>query len=214
MNGVIPFYGGTEPKMFEIERRCMDRDGVVVRHLDEILPEGRVLDIGAGNGFVASALSGVARQVVALEPDPKMVDTEISLVWSRGVAQAIPFHDNTFHAAYSTWAFFLPGIEDRLIGLAEASRVVKPNGPIVIVDNAGNDEFTALANRPLSDDGQWYLDRGFEQTILLTSFRFDSVEEARVLLGFYFGEEVAATIKATEIEYRVAAYFGRSGRVG
>jgi hypothetical protein len=36
-NQLIPFYGGKYPYLFEIERRCMDRDGKVIRFLDQIL---------------------------------------------------------------------------------------------------------------------------------------------------------------------------------
>ena len=36
----IPFYGGKQPEMFEIERRCMDREGVVTSYLQEHLPKG------------------------------------------------------------------------------------------------------------------------------------------------------------------------------
>jgi hypothetical protein len=50
---VIPFYGADDPAMFAIERAAMDRDGLVVRALDGLLPRGRVLDVGAGDGFTA-----------------------------------------------------------------------------------------------------------------------------------------------------------------
>ncbi len=208
---VLPFYGGSETRMFEIERRCMDRDGVVVRYLDEALPDGFILDVGAGNGFVASLLCHDGRTVVPLEPDPKMIDAAKPLLWSCGVAQEIPFHDDAFHGAYATWVFFLPGLEGRDTGLSEVLRVVREDGPIVIVDNAGDDEFSSLANRPISDDGSWYAARGFERTVLNTSFRFHSIAEAQKLLSLYFGPEAAASVKSAEIEFRVAAYLGFSG---
>ena len=53
--GIIPFYGGRNPRLFEIERRCMDRGGLVIDFLTKTLPEGRILDIGAGNGFVGKS---------------------------------------------------------------------------------------------------------------------------------------------------------------
>jgi len=207
---VIPFYGGEKPRLFEIERRFMDRDGVVLRFLDHILPSGWVLDIGAGNGFVADSLTGRNRTVVAMEPEPKMIDKRASLLWSRGVAQGIPFHDDVFAAAYATWAFFLPGVGHKLEGLAEVRRVVIPNGVIVIIDNAGDDEFCSLSKTTISNDGKWYASHGFERRVLETSFRFDSLDEARELLGFYFGEDIRDAIKKPEIEYKIAAYVGRS----
>ncbi len=50
---VIPFYGADDPDMFAIERRAMDRDGLVIAALDAALPGGLVLDVGAGDGFSA-----------------------------------------------------------------------------------------------------------------------------------------------------------------
>jgi SAM-dependent methyltransferase len=205
-NQLIPFYGGEHPHLFEIERRCMDRDGKVIRFLDQVLPPGLVLDIGAGNGFTATRLNRPERLVIPLEPDPLMVDHSQPLVWAKGVAQAIPFHDRTFDAAYATWAFFFDGVADILQGLNDAKRVVKSNGLLVIVDNAGDDEFCALASRNIASNRAWWKEQGFQETILHTSYRFDSLEEANTLLSFYFGEEVRKQNKKTEIDYDVAVY--------
>ena len=75
---IIGFYGAKHPSLFEIERRCMDRDGLVIQYLDRELPEGFVLDVGAGNGFAAIRLCSSSRTVVALEPDQGMVDEAAS----------------------------------------------------------------------------------------------------------------------------------------
>lgn len=203
---LIPFYGGEHPQVFEIERRCMDRQGKIIRFLDQILPSGFVLDIGAGNGFTATRLSTSTRFVIPLEPDPLMVDRTQQLAWAKGVAQAIPFHDGTFEAAYATWAFFFDGVADILQGLNEAQRAVKPNGLLVIVDNAGGDEFCTLAPRNIASNRTWWEAHGFQETILHTSYEFDSVEEANTLLSFYFGNEVGQKNQQTEIGYDVAVY--------
>lgn len=203
---IIRFYGSEHPAMFEIERRCMDRGGLVIRHLDSELPQGLVLDVGAGNGFTAIRLRSPARQVVALEPDPGMVDSGLPLPWVRGLAQDLPFRSNTFHAAYATWAFFFDGVPDIDEGLAELRRIVKSNGKIIVVDNAGDDGFSSLTTRNTASDPGWWRERDFDETLIHTSFRFDSLEEANRLLGFYFGAEAAAGNTRTEIEYRVVAY--------
>jgi len=203
---IIRFYGSEHPEMFEIERRCMDRDGLVIRHLDSELSDGLVLDVGAGNGFTAIRLCSSSRQIVALEPDPAMIDSRLSLPWIRGLAQDMPFGVDTFGAAYATWAFFLAGVPSTERGLEELQRVVKHAGRIIIVDNAGGDEFSSLATRSTASDPNWWRDRGFDETIIHTSFRFDSLEEANRLIAFYFGDEPAAGNRKTEIEYRVVAY--------
>ncbi|WP_368505584.1 class I SAM-dependent methyltransferase [Alkalihalophilus sp. As8PL] len=206
---IIPFYGGERPELFEIERRCMDRQGKVIEALDHLLPNGMVLDIGAGNGFTAEKLQSNQRTIVAIEPDPLMIDSTKAIIWSKGTAQDVPFHTNTFDAAYSTWAFFFEGVADLEKGLDEMKRIVKEDGLLVIIDNYGEDEFCSLSKNPIASNVYYWVNKGFEYQIIHTSFSFDSVEEARKLLSFYFGEN-AASIDKTEFEYKVAMFIKKN----
>jgi ubiquinone/menaquinone biosynthesis C-methylase UbiE len=202
---IIPFYGGIKPDLFEIERRCMDRDGKVIQFLDSFLPNGIVLDVGAGNGYTAEKLVHENRIVIPMEPDEKMVDLSKNLAWSNGVAQSIPFHSNTFDAMYSTWAFFFDGITDIDEGLNEIERVVKNEGLIIIVDNYGNDEFCSFSPNDISNPVSKWVERGFKYEIIDTEFVFDTVEEAKKLLTFYFGEQ-GNKVNKTRLEYKVVVY--------
>jgi ubiquinone/menaquinone biosynthesis C-methylase UbiE len=202
---IIPFYGGLKPELFEIERRCMDRDNKVIKYLNELLPDGIILDVGAGNGYTAEKLTHDNRNVIAMEPDEKMIDLTKNLIWSNGVAQSIPFHSNTFDAMYSTWAFFFDGITDIDEGLNEIERVVKDGGSIIIVDNYGEDEFCSFSPHDISSKVSDWVKRGFDYHIINTEFIFDSVEEAKKLLTFYFGEQ-GNKVNKTRIEYKVVAY--------
>jgi hypothetical protein len=206
---IVPFYGSELPRLFKIERRSMDREGQVFRFLDRLLPIGNVLDIGAGSGFTADQLRRSHRFVVPLEPAAQMVDPERPLPWVRGIAQELPFKERAFCAAYATWAYFFPqyrgfGPE----GLREADRVVHPKGPIVVVDNAGDDEFCGLFRRDISSGSSWWNERGFDCRILQSSFEFDSMEEAKDLLSFYWehnGREPGTTVKL-KFEFKIAVY--------
>ena len=211
----LPFYGGQNREMFAIERQCMDRQGKVIDYLRQVLPRGLIIDIGAGDGFTAQSLNGDGRCIIPIEPDPRMIDHDKRLAWVRGVAQDIPFHNNVFQAGYATWAFFLAGVAKRDCGLAELCRVVEPDGLIVIIDNAGNDEFCSLSPRPIAseNDHRWWQVRGFEYIIIDTAFEFDSIEQARSLLSFYFGDGIKNDITKTTIEYKVIAYQARCCQV-
>lgn len=190
---IIPFYGATDPDLFAIERAAMDREGRVVARLDALLPRrGRVLDVGAGDGFTARRLAGAGRHMVALEPAPGMIaqradHPDVSFV--QGVAGALPFADGSFDGAYATWAYFFPGSMDPSLGLAELHRVVRPGGPIVLVANAGDDELTGLGTASGGEPAGWFADRGFAVDVLDTTFAFDTVEDARRLLARYVGGE-------------------------
>jgi SAM-dependent methyltransferase len=208
---IIPFYGAENRPLFEIERRCMDRDGLVIRRLDELLPAGLVLDVGAGDGFTAERLGRADRTVVPLEPARGMIDRERRLPWVRGVAQELPFRAGAFAGAYATWAYFFPTIGHGDAGLEELHRVVRPGGPLLLVDNAGGDEFSAWFDEPdlLASDPDWWAARGFQREIVETCFRFDTVDELHELFTLYFGERGRQATRL-EIGYRVALYRSRS----
>lgn len=197
---MIPFYGSDDPEMFAIERRAMDASGRVIERLDQVLPGGVVLDIGSGNGFTAERLSTPARTVVAAEPAAGMVDRSKRLPWVRSIAQQLPFRDGAFDAIYSTWAYFFPDFMDISEGLTEARRVTAPGGLVVVVDNAGDDEFSAMASRPGHSAISTWHDLGFDTEIIDTAFEFETLEEAERLLAFYFGGSV---LPALRVEYRV-----------
>ena len=205
LSKIIPFYGGLNPDLFEIERRCMDRNNKVIDYLDLVLPNGLVLDVGAGNGYTAEKLIHGKRNVVAMEPDKNMIDLTRNLIWSNGVAQVIPFHSNAFDAMYSTWAFFFDGIADIDEGLAEVERVIKEDGKIIIVDNYGDDEFCSFSPHDISSTVSEWEARGFDYHIINTEFIFDSIEEAKKLFTFYFGKQ-GSQVNKTRIEYKVVAY--------
>ena len=203
--GVIPFYGGDKQKLFEIERRCMDRDGKVVAHLRANLPTGCILDVGAGNGFTAAKLQCKDRIVYPIEPNLKMIDRKRALPWVRGKAQQLPFAKNTFDGAYATWAFFLNGVAGIDLGLLELERVIRSGGLIIVIDNAGDDEFCSYSKNTIWADRQFWLSHKFQETIIETSWRFDNEQEASLLFKHFFGD-VNLPPGQTVFQYRVAAF--------
>lgn len=206
---VIPFYGADEPELFAIERRAMDRDGLVIDALHQLLPAGRVLDVGAGDGFTAERL-GTGRSVVALEPSAGMLVRADLPLRVGGEAEHLPFVERVFDGAYATWAYFFSRDWDPTPGLAELDRVVRPDGPLAIVDNLGGDAFAAMAEADISADPAVWETLGFACDVIETAFRFDDLEEARRLLGFFFGDRGVAGA-ALVVPFRVGV-FHRSSR--
>jgi SAM-dependent methyltransferase len=201
---VIPFYGAEDPEMFAIERRAMDRDGRVIRALDRILPTGRLLDVGAGDGFTAGRL-GSGRGIVALEPNAGMIRRGDRLRWVRGEAERVPFRPATFRAAYATWSYFFSRDHDPTPGIAELDRVVVRGGPLAIVDNLGGDAFSAMAEADISADPSFWTGHGFDTHVIDTAFRFDDLSDAETLLGFFFGDRGRRGAR-TEVGFRVGLF--------
>ena len=191
---VIPFYGSDEPELFAIERTAMDRDGLVIATLDGLLPAGRVLDVGAGDGFTAERLNA-GRAVVALDPSAGMLARADLPQRVQGEAERLPFANTSFDAAYATWAYFFSRDWDPTPGIAELDRVVRPGG----------DAFATLTDADISADSGFWEAQGFACEVFETAFRFDDLAEAERLLGFFF-EERGMRDAALEVPFRVGLF--------
>ncbi|MDF1594584.1 MAG: methyltransferase domain-containing protein [Acidimicrobiia bacterium] len=143
------------------------------------------------------------------------VSRDKPLPWVRGDAEHLPFFAAAVDGAYASWAyFFTSGGWDPTPGLNELHRVVKPGGPLLIVDNLGDDEFSAYVEgreAHCADIDRWQM-FGFDCEVVDTVFAFDDLDEARMLLGFFFGEAGRSKPKL-EVGFRVGLFIGNSAGV-
>jgi SAM-dependent methyltransferase len=104
-----------------------------------------ILEVGAGTGNFASALTSAgAGTVYGIDPSRQMLSQVRDGAADRVVqalAEGLPFADRTFSLVYSVDV--IHHIRDRGTAAAEAFRVLKPGGTLVIVTDSEDD----LANR-------------------------------------------------------------------
>jgi len=94
------------------------------------LPEGRILDLGAGTGAANDVFGN--REIVALDPSPEMLALDDAGMRVVSVGEQIPFADNSFDAVFSAYVFRnLDSVDETL---AEVCRVLRPGGRFGIVD--------------------------------------------------------------------------------
>ena len=121
----------------------MDRDWR--RKLIDAMPtHGQILDVATGTADVALALAKRHPQarIIGLDPSRGMLDVgerkvekkklsdRIGLV--QGDAQEMTFETDQFSGC--TVAFGIRNVPDRLRGLQEMARVVKPGGPVAVLE--------------------------------------------------------------------------------
>ncbi|MBU1250483.1 MAG: class I SAM-dependent methyltransferase [Actinobacteria bacterium] len=99
-------------------------------------PGERILDIAAGTGTSAAALSKSGAKVIALDFSQGMVEEgrrrHPGLEFVQGDAEKLPFGDDEFDAV--TISFGLRNVQRPQVALAEMYRVLKPGGRLVICE--------------------------------------------------------------------------------
>ena len=101
----------------------------------------RVLDVGAGTGYLLGLLAGrlpEAGELAGVDPAPAMVAVardraaDERLRFTEGTAERLPFASGRFDLVVSTTSF--DHWADQAAGLAECARVLAPGGQLVLAD--------------------------------------------------------------------------------
>jgi len=91
-----------------------------------------VLDLGCGKGRFARRLEDAGARVVGFDLSARMLAEADGLDRVRGSARALPFGDGTFDAVVAVEVF--EHVEDVAVAIAEARRVLKDGGRLIVVD--------------------------------------------------------------------------------
>lgn len=102
---------------------------------------GRVIEIGFGSGLNVPFYPGTVTSVSAVEPADtgwrlarkRLADSAVPVERSALDGQSLPFPDNTFDTALSTWTMCT--IPDAVAALREVRRVLVPGGTLRFVEH-------------------------------------------------------------------------------
>jgi ubiquinone/menaquinone biosynthesis C-methylase UbiE len=103
--------------------------------------EGQVLEIGIGSGLNLPYYTHNVRQVIGLDPSPKLLSMARGnlrpglspIEFVEGSAEAIPLETESIDTVVTTWT--LCSIPDAGRALREMSRVLKPTGRLLFVEH-------------------------------------------------------------------------------
>jgi SAM-dependent methyltransferase len=176
------------PKLCDLAMR--NRRLVPYRRRVVAAAEGHVLEIGIGSGLNLPFYPAAVRQIVGLEPAPRLVAMATKaanasprpVTFIEGSAEAIPLDAHSVDTVITTWT--LCTIPQAATSLGEMRRVLKPGGRLLFVEH-GLSPDTGVRKwqdwltppwRCLS--GGCHLNRPIRSMIEGAGFRFERIETA------------------------------------
>jgi ubiquinone/menaquinone biosynthesis C-methylase UbiE len=194
------------PEIYERENRAVEADGQVLEAMRRLAPwDGRdLVDLGCGTGFWLPRYT-TARHVIGLEPAPRLLDLAHKRVHGltgveirAGSAERTSLPDASVDVVHARFAYFFgPGCE---AGLAEAMRILRPGGALVIVDNDYRwGDFAPLFHAGFVVRGRvdpqaverFWNRLGAEREHVQATLRFSSPEELAAVLRIELPADVA-----------------------
>jgi hypothetical protein len=186
---------------------ALDVERKILRALDALGPiAGRdVVLVGGGEGE-QRRLGEAGGRLTPIEPYDR----------SRAVPWSLP--DGSADAVVAAWSAFR-GVDPS--ELAEADRVLRPQGRLLVVHDYGRDDVSRLRG-DLPEYSLWsrrdgpFLRAGFRIRVLHCFWTFESVKTAQEFLAAAFGEPgqaFGAGLKRPRLSYNVAVYHRTRGGV-
>jgi ubiquinone/menaquinone biosynthesis C-methylase UbiE len=150
--------------------------------------EGRVLEIGVGSGRNLPFYRPPVREVLALEPAPRLMSmarsasraTNMPVSFLEASAEVIPLHQHSVDTVVTTWT--LCSIPRAAAALAEMRRVLRPGGKLLFVEHGiAPDEGVRRWQDRLTPAwqcicGGCHLNRPIRSMIEGAGFRIDRIE--------------------------------------
>jgi len=189
-----------------------DYQGNILKAIWEIIPlDGLdVLDLGSGTGRLACMLAPHVRTMLAFDLSPHMLgiarDKMRRFMRDNWLAAAsdhrlLPLTARAADLIVSGWSVSYVTVwhpENWRVQadawLAEARRVLRPGGHIILFESLGTGNESPQRLPHLENFYGWLDDNGFQNKWIRTDYQFESPEIASEVAGLFFGGEMKARI--------------------
>jgi hypothetical protein len=176
---------------------ALDVEGKITRTLEALGPVARrdVVLVGPADGVLAGRLAAAAARV-----------TPVAFEGGR-----LPLADASADVVAAAWRSFR-GVEPA--ELAEADRVLKPRGRLLVLHDYGRDDISHLRDASLPEYTSWsrrdgpFLQGGFKIRVVHCFWTWSSLDEAKAALACFgtAGEALGAALHRPRASWNVAVY--------
>lgn len=191
-----------------------DHRNAILPALESILPlSGKdVIELGAGTGRLTRLLVPVVRSIRAFDSSPHMLtlaEEKLRGLSARSWGLAVSDHrrlaaeDSSADMVIAGWTLCYLVVwngdswrEEIRRALAEMQRVLRPGGTMIILETLGTGTEVPHPPENLAAYYAYLEEAGFRNRHIRTDYRFPSMEEARSLCTFFFGEAMAERLIA------------------
>jgi SAM-dependent methyltransferase len=153
------------------------------RALGHLLPELEIADLGCGEGYLTIEASRFAKRVIAIDRSEAVLDKArqtakrrrvTNVDWTRGEIEKLPLDDESVDVALLSQA--LHHAADPNVALAEAVRILRPGGRVLLLELRRHDE--AWVRERLGD--RWL---GFEDDELRGMLEKTGLSGVKITVG-------------------------------
>lgn len=190
-----------------------DHQGNIRRVTDEIVNvDGLdVLDLGAGTGRLTLMLAPRVKSICAFDLSSEMLRVCRQRLVASGLPNSavsvadhrqLPVQDHSVDLVVSGWSVSYLAVwnperagEELDTWLVEMQRVLRENGMIILFESLGTGNESPVRLEHVETTYQWLDRNGFQNKWIRTDYKFDSLDEATDLAGFFFGADMAGRVR-------------------
>lgn len=208
----------TKAEAYEAMVAKEDYLGNLLPALERIRPfrDQHIVEFGTGTGRLVCMLTPLAAHIHACDSSAHMLSVAEHKLkasgwqnWQLHVADNanLPLPDQTADIAIEGWSFahacgWFPNSWRHEVGqmIAEMKRILKPGGTMILLETLGTGYETPTPPAPhLAELYTWWEKTyGLKHTWIRTDYQFDSPQEAAQLTRFFFGDDLADRILASQ----------------
>ena len=213
MRGILPAWTEPDPDLYRKLGEMVDPGRKVLAALERIVPLSgkRIADVGTGIGHYPMLLARRTARTYGIESDPTLLGEarqraseahQPNIRMVEGAPTALPLRD----AAVDIVLHGLIEAEDAALpAIAEALRVLRPGGRLVVIGYYGRDdvapllepEVVAYARQATQRRSGWWLRHGFKIKVVHARLDLRDVEAAHAILPRLYGDRARAFLMSS-----------------